>query len=425
MLVSFPGQTFGGLPDDAFEEPVGEAPPEEPATDRPLDDDVEFTVYRPGRVAPERPSRLLVLAHLGEPRPDTPDPQALVAARAAEVLGEEQVAQYEVTSGVPAARPIPRDELVTVTPIVDGCDFEPAQASLKWQGPVHHLDFRFTVRGAEVGTRLQGAVRVEYEGAILLAEIPLVMRVGEADDTLEPTPAVRPYRRIFPSYSRKDSAVIELFRRYARAFGDEYMQDVLSLRAGEDWRTALRGLIERADVFQLFWSSASAASTEVRMELGYALALDRPNFVRPVFWEVPPPTFPDELRSVHFARIALPGSEFAEAPPPPPKDTGAEDGPTGHVAPVVDDATLAGGLRPVDKGDVAPQPSQAPPPRPSADLPRSEAPLGAAPEPEASAPRSGSILGRLVLLGLLAVIVAIGVAWYLGLLDVEALLQAG
>lgn len=68
-------------------------------------------------------------------------------------------------------------------------------------------------------------------------------------------------------------------------------------------------MIDEADVFQLFWSSNSMRSAFVRQEWEHALALRRPSFVRPVYWEEPLPEDPeeglppDELRRLHFQRI--------------------------------------------------------------------------------------------------------------------------
>src|ERR1043165_6529599 len=74
--------------------------------------------------------------------------------------------------------------------------------------------------------------------------------------------------------------------------GDEYVRDCIHLRAGEIWNDRLRELIDQADAFQLFWSSAAMHSLFVRQEYEHALALNRPSFVRPTYWEDPLPTAP-------------------------------------------------------------------------------------------------------------------------------------
>ena len=81
----------------------------------------------------------------------------------------------------------------------------------------------------------------------------------------------------------------------------------MTLRAGEVWDQRLLEIIKQADVFQLFWSWNALSSPLVREEWRQALALNRPHFVRPVYWEEPLPEQaglpPVELRRLHFQRV--------------------------------------------------------------------------------------------------------------------------
>jgi hypothetical protein len=91
----------------------------------------------------------------------------------------------------------------------------------------------------------------------------------------------------------------------ARALGLAYLRDVLSLRSGTEWPEEILGLIDQADVFQLFWSEAARQSKEVEREWRHALELatqspGRSHFIRPVYWSEPQPEIPDELRHLHF-----------------------------------------------------------------------------------------------------------------------------
>jgi hypothetical protein len=79
----------------------------------------------------------------------------------------------------------------------------------------------------------------------------------------------------------------------------------------------LLGLINDADIFQLFWSSNSAGSTHVEREWRYALRLSREAFVRPAFWEVPMPAPPESLRSLHFYRLPALAPVLTEETPDP------------------------------------------------------------------------------------------------------------
>ena len=68
-------------------------------------------------------------------------------------------------------------------------------------------------------------------------------------------------------------------------------------------------------MFQLFWSWNALSSPLVREEWRQALALNRPHFVRPVYWEEPLPERaglpPVELKRLHFQRV------YPRIPSPP------------------------------------------------------------------------------------------------------------
>jgi hypothetical protein len=42
---------------------------------------------------------------------------------------------------------------------------------------------------------------------------------------------------------------------HVKALGYDYLRDVVHLRSGQPWSDRLLGLINEADIFQLFWSS--------------------------------------------------------------------------------------------------------------------------------------------------------------------------
>jgi len=104
--------------------------------------------------------------------------------------------------------------------------------------------------------------------------------------------------------------LVDRMARYADAFGDEYLQDVRKLRAGQRWSPELAHLIKRADVFQLFWSRNAARSPYVEQEWRQALVerVQRPDpfFLRPVYWTVTPSSpIPEGLQQIHFARVPI------------------------------------------------------------------------------------------------------------------------
>ncbi|MBZ0287245.1 MAG: toll/interleukin-1 receptor domain-containing protein, partial [Anaerolineae bacterium] len=122
------------------------------------------------------------------------------------------------------------------------------------------------------------------------------------------TQTARMYHRIFVSYSRKDTQVAEAYRLAQMAIGNDVFMDSYSIRVGEDWRAALARAIDDADIFQLFWSSHSAESENVRDEWDYAIKYKCPDqnctyFIRPVFWDKPMPPPPQALSHLNFRYV--------------------------------------------------------------------------------------------------------------------------
>jgi len=78
------------------------------------------------------------------------------------------------------------------------------------------------------------------------------------------------------------------------------------LRSGQKWKPELQRLIEKADAFQLFWSTSAAESDYVTEEWRAAVRLIEgkkkgETFIRPVYWEEPMPAPPAPLQDIHFA----------------------------------------------------------------------------------------------------------------------------
>lgn len=285
----------------------------EPVVPLHFDENVQFTVYRPQTIAPGKWYSFLAFAHLSERRhdspPNEPDPVREVERKAREILREATDEYCRVTED--SGQAVPREGSITFVPAVTGVQFNPPSRTFQWQEPVHCEEFRLRAQPSVDGRQARGRLSV-FLGSILLAELSLSIRVDsghqEASRTNVPSiDSVRPYRRIFASYSHKDEAIVSQFERYAGATGDEYLRDAITLRSGENWQQELCRLIEKADVFQLFWSWNSMASEFVRQEWEYALALRRNHFVRPVYWEEPLPAKeglpPVTLRQLHFQRI--------------------------------------------------------------------------------------------------------------------------
>jgi hypothetical protein len=289
-------------------EPAGRAPPY-------LDENVQFTVYRPGTVRPAEWYPMLAFAHLSALRPgeEGPEPLREVEEQAAQILGERAGEFHKVTQDSSAA--VPREGEITFVPTIPGLHFNPPSRTFLWLEPVHREEFRFLASPDLDGQTVRGRMSV-FLGSILLADLSLGIRVDSAyrvpaEREVAARTVARPYRSIFASYSRKDLAIVAQFERYARTLGDRYLRDLIDIRAGEVWDERLEDMIRRADIFQLFWSWNSMRSPFVRREWEYALSLRRPHFVRPTYWEEPFPESrpeglpPQALQALQFERVQL------------------------------------------------------------------------------------------------------------------------
>ncbi len=309
-----------------------------PQAQRPikLDENVQFTVFRPKAVVPERWYPLLAFAHLTERRADAeadePDPVQEVARQAKQILGEEEGNYLSLVED--SGQGIPRSGQITFVPDMPEVQFNPPRATFEWLESVHRQEFRLRAPRALDGRTCKGKLTV-FWGSIILAELGLSLRVDSGYRSSSRKDAVEsvqtsPFRRIFASYSHQDHAIVEQVEKLGVALGDRYLRDCHDLRAGEIWNDRLRELILEADIFQLFWSRAAMLSRYVRQEWEYALSLGRKNFLRPTYWEEPLPIDsaqdlpPEALQRLHFQRIYVYTHGGEDQPPP---DDGGDDQP--------------------------------------------------------------------------------------------------
>lgn len=294
-----------------------------------LDENVQFTVYRPGTIRPQKWYTMLAFAHLSERPPDAPedepDPLEEVQRQARQVLGEQAADYQDIRQESRLA--VPREGELTFVPEVTGLEFNPRYRSFIWQETVHREDFRLRASASVDGKTVRGRLSV-FLGSILLAEVRLSIKVDASSaaarkSTPQEIAHARAFRKIFASYSHKDASIVEEFERIARASGDEYIRDWTHLRSGEVWSDRLVQMIQEATVFQLFWSRNSMYSRFVRQEWEYALSLGRPGFIRPLYWEEPFPESeedalpPEDLRRLQFHRLITGGGARAHTPDQP------------------------------------------------------------------------------------------------------------
>lgn len=209
---------------------------------------------------------------------------------------------------------------VTIHPELPGFRFNPPSSNILWLEDWHCIEFRMQALGEAnrmLDERIIGRIAF-YVGPLLIGETDLYAIVAEhAPDTQDISDApemhaalweetsTSPYRAIFVSYSHEDSIIVDQLERAYRALGDDYLRDVAVLRSGEAWNAALLDKIREASIFQLCWSKAARDSKYVEQEWRYALDLQRPSFIRPMYWQLPMPTPPEELRSFHFSYVPI------------------------------------------------------------------------------------------------------------------------
>ena len=280
-----------------------------------LDDDVQFTVYRPSRVQPDRWYPLLAFAHRTEPVEDSTgemvNPLDEVERQAASLLSSSPGSFDFLRADSEAG--LRRGTDLLFEPWVETGEINPPNASLRWEEPVHRVEFRLRVPPSTDGARLKGGLRV-FAGSLMIGEVSFTLPVSStatAEASASTRDTARRFRQIFASYSHRDAAVVEAVEHYVTLTGDRYLIDAQSLRSGEVWNKRLRELIDEADIFQLFWSRNAMYSPFVRQEWEYAIQLSREGFVRPVYWEDPLPADPaqdlpsKELQDLHFSRLAV------------------------------------------------------------------------------------------------------------------------
>ena len=268
-------------------------------------EDVALSAYHPTSIAAQHWYKLLVYAHVPESLNDV---QADSRARLRGEPGGYKRGKGSATSV------IRRGAEMVVVPELPGCRFNPPKAGFVWLRDWHRAEFELQATpdapGFEEDHAVNGRVAF-YVGPVLVGEVRVWTHIAGPDDVLPTTPSVEatqgsPYRRIFVSYSRCDTKVVEGLERAYTALGDTYLRDVRALRSGKQWNPALLRMIEAADIFQLCWSMAAKESPNVEQEWRHALAQERIDpFIRPTYWEKPMPTPPNELKGLHFAPLEL------------------------------------------------------------------------------------------------------------------------
>lgn len=279
-------------------------------------DVVQFTAYHPRDVHASAKHSLYVYAHIAHELTEVEDDVRKVTSQ---LSGEPQTPR----SAKQAAQ-LKIGTHLTIIPECREIDFDPISMTKTWNGSWLRFTFDFRPHRSLVDEAFLVRVSIQVHG-VEVAHLKLPIDViddvsplvsdGNTGNPLA-TAKIRcrqisqMYQSIFVSYSREDKEVVDTYHLVQTAIGNEVFVDSYSIRTGENWRVALARAIDKADIFQLFWSKNSAVSDNVRDEWEYAINDKCPedrglNFIRPVYWEetlYPPPS---ELSHLNFRFVPL------------------------------------------------------------------------------------------------------------------------
>lgn len=264
---------------------------------------LQFTAYHPKEVQANSWGRLLFYVHR---RSALEEVQSDSERRLGFAVRPDSISRYR------RRRSLGNGAEITVLPEITGFQFNPRSVHLAFLEDWHCAEFRFRPQASrrENGKSDQytGQISV-YAGPLLIGEIAITVSLGKQKKRppFSPRPRTRvshsPYEIVFASYSHKDSHIVRELEGAYVALGLQYNRDVNILKSGQQWNAEILNHIAAADIFQLFWSRNSSKSTNVKREWTYALDLNRLNFIRPLYWQLPMPAPPKALRDINFSYL--------------------------------------------------------------------------------------------------------------------------
>jgi hypothetical protein len=213
-----------------------------------------------------------------------------------------------------SSTPIARETELTVIPYCESVTFNPERVSFKWVEDFHRADFRFKADSSLSGDATKGQITI-YAGPLIIGTLKFAMLFKEK--VLQPVPDHEEHAKmygkddVFISYSRKDTEIARIFKTILTATGMDVFIDVDNLRSGQLWQDELLRRIDRAGIFQIFWSENYSQSENCRMEWEHAMKQNKgEGYIRPVYWKSPlSPNPPDELSKFNFQYVELPATK--------------------------------------------------------------------------------------------------------------------
>ncbi len=227
---------------------------------------------------------------------------------------------------VPAGSAIAPGTELEIQPVIEHVRCRPPRIPVIWAEQLEEA--RFEIAYADPtgpGDVCHGDVLVLANG-LVIAKIPVSFQVtadGAAGGAGLQENTVKMISQVFGSYARKDAVIVARFRAAYKALGIRLFVDTLDIDAGMTWKKYILDQIEASDLFQLFWSPASAASAEVGNEWRHALQVAAgrspgTHFIRPIYWTKPLPHPPEPLAAINFWYFDPQNLGFPEAALPGP-----------------------------------------------------------------------------------------------------------
>ena len=203
---------------------------------------------------------------------------------------------------------IARGTDITIVPSCEGVTFNPPRMTIRWMEDFHRADFRFCADNSLADNAAKGNVAF-FVGPVIIGTLNFAMLFNNENEAplLDQEDSSTMYHKdkIFISYSHKDTDIARVFKKVHEATGYDVLIDIDDLRSGQEWNTKLMDMIDRADIFQLFWSENSKKSKYCKQEWKHALNRNREGFIRPIYWQIPLPKPPRELSKLHFEYVEI------------------------------------------------------------------------------------------------------------------------
>ena len=207
---------------------------------------------------------------------------------------------------------VPRGTTLVITPRLDGFEVNPTQLTIAWWEDIQDVEFSIRATNAQ-----EGPVRGEVEitaSELLIGLIPLVILVRppkESPASKPPSSAAtvtnaKAIQTVFASHARVERDFVHAYAELYKSLGVYTVIDTEALIGGEPWEPGIQALMQQSDSFQLFWSQNASVSPNVRSEIEDAVRIqaDRGlSYIRPCYWEEPPPPLPASLEHLNFAFI--------------------------------------------------------------------------------------------------------------------------